>query len=25
VQILKDRTVPFDDVAVAADVLKEMK
>jgi UDP-N-acetylmuramoyl-L-alanyl-D-glutamate--2,6-diaminopimelate ligase len=24
VQILKDRTVPFDDVAVAADVLKEM-
>ena len=24
VQILKDKTVPFDDVAVAADVLKEI-
>jgi UDP-N-acetylmuramoyl-L-alanyl-D-glutamate--2,6-diaminopimelate ligase len=24
VQILKDRTVPFDDVAVAAEVLKEI-
>ena len=24
VQILKDRTVPFDDVAVAAGVLKEL-